>query len=62
MDYEVPDNVTVYSTENTELTTTEYVEREMTELPVENFNTEEEMSFYDFTIPGDYSDYDILEE
>ena len=38
MDYEVPDNVTVYSTENTELTTIEYMEREMTEILVENFN------------------------
>ena len=33
----------------------------MTEHPVENVNTEEEMAFYDLTIPYDYSDYDILE-
>ena len=34
----------------------------MTELPVENIDTKEEMAFDDLTIPGDYSDYDILEE
>ena len=34
----------------------------MTEIPVENVNTEEEMAFDDLTITGDYSDYDILEE
>ena len=32
----------------------------MTEIPVENVNTEEEINFYDLTIPVDYSDYDIL--
>ena len=34
----------------------------MTEAPNENVDTEEEIYFYDLTIPGDYSDYDILEE
>ena len=31
----------------------------MTELPVDNVNTEEVMNFYYLAIPGDYSDYDI---
>ena len=34
----------------------------MTENLDENVDTEEEMGFYDLTIPGSYSDYDILEE
>ena len=34
----------------------------MTENPDENVDTEEEMTFDDLTISGDYSDYDILEE
>ena len=34
----------------------------MTEIPVKNVNKEEEMDFDDLNIPGDYSDYDILEE
>ena len=34
----------------------------MTESPDENVDTEEEMDFYDLTIPGDDSDSDILEE
>ena len=34
----------------------------MTETPDEKVDTEEEMDFYDLTIPGDYSDYDILVE
>ena len=33
----------------------------MTESPDENVDTEEEMAFDDLNIPGDYSDYDILE-
>ena len=36
--------------------------RQMTELPVQNANTEAEMDFDNLTIPGDYSDYDILDE
>ena len=59
LDNEVHDNVYVHSTEITKLTTTESVEIQMTGLQLENFNTEEEMSFDDLTIPGDYSDYDI---
>ena len=47
---------------NTELSTSESVARKITETPDENFDTEEEMTFDDLTIPGDYSDYDILEE
>ena len=34
----------------------------MKEYPDENVDTEEEMDFYYLTIPGDDSDYDILEE
>ena len=34
----------------------------MTESLNENFDTEEEMAFDDLTIPGDDSDYAILEE
>ena len=56
------DNVDVNLTENTELTTTESVARKMTECPVENVDTEEEMAFDDLTITGDYSEYDILKE
>ena len=32
----------------------------MTETPDENVDAEEEMDFYYLTIPGDYSDCDIL--
>ena len=48
--------------ENNELSTSESVARKMTETLDENIDTEEEMAFDDMTIPGDYSDYDILEE
>ena len=34
--------------------------RKITETPDENFDTEEEISFDDLTIPGDYSVCDIL--
>ena len=34
----------------------------MTKIPFENVDKEEEMAFDDLIIPGDYSDYDILEE
>ena len=33
----------------------------MTEHRVETINTEKGMRFDDFTITGDYSDYDVLE-
>ena len=36
--------------------------RQITELPVENVNTEEEMDFADLAIPSNYSDYDSPEE
>ena len=36
--------------------------KKITETPDENVDTEEEISFDDLTIPGDYSDYNILEE
>ena len=38
------------------------MEREMIEHSVETVDTEEEISFDNLTINGDYSDYDILEE
>ena len=47
-------------TEKNELSNTKSVARKMTESPVENVDTEEEIYFYDLTIPGDYSDYGIL--
>ena len=47
---------------NTELSTSESVARKITYTPDENVDTEESMSFDDLTIPGNYSDYDILEE
>ena len=56
------ENVAVHYTENTELSTTESVARQMTKNPIENVNTEEEIYFDDLAIPGNYSDYDILEE
>ena len=62
LDNEGLEYVAVHSTENNELTTTESVARQLTEHPVENVNTEEEMDFYDLTIPGDYSDYGIFDE
>ena len=34
----------------------------MTETTDENVDTEEEIDLYEQTIPGDYSDNDILEE
>ena len=34
----------------------------MTEVPVENVSTEEEMDFDNLNTTGDYRDYDILEE
>ena len=36
--------------------------RNITDNPDENDDTEEEMVFDNLNIPGDYSDYDILEE
>ena len=36
--------------------------RKITETPDEDVDTEEEMYSGGLTIPGDYSDYDILEE
>ena len=47
---------------NTELNTSESVERKITETPYENVDTEEAMSFDDMNIPCYYCDYDILEE
>ena len=42
-DDEVLDNAAVHSTKNTELTTTESVEREITELSVKNVKTSEKL-------------------
>ena len=39
LDYEVLYNVVVHSTESTEINTNEYMTRQMTKLPGENFNT-----------------------
>ena len=36
--------------------------RKMTETPDKNVDTEEEITYDHLTIPGDYSDYDILAE
>ena len=47
---------------NTELSTSESVARKMTQTPDENVDTWEEIALYYLTIPGDYSDYDILDE
>ena len=47
--------------ENTKLTTTESVEREIIELPVDNVNTEEEMGFGELTIPGAQKPTEITE-
>ena len=45
---------------NTEFITSESLARKITETTDENVDTEEQMSFYYFTIPGYYSYYDIL--
>ena len=47
---------------NTELSNSNSAAKKLTENPDENFNTEEDMDFDDLNIPGDYSDYDILQE
>ena len=46
----------------TELSNIESGEIKIKESPVENVDTEEAIYFDDLTVPGDYSDYDILEE
>ena len=52
----------VHYNEKTELSTTKSVGRKIIESSVENFNTEEEIDFDNLIIPGNYSDYVILEE
>ena len=47
---------------NTELCTSELVAQKITETPYENVDTKEEMYFDNLNMPGDYSDYDVLEE
>ena len=47
---------------NAELSTSESVAGKITETQDEKVDTEEEIYFDDLTIPGDYSDYGILEE
>ena len=45
-----------------EVSTNEPVEREINYPSVEIFNVEKYAHFEELTIPGDYSDYDVLEE
>ena len=47
---------------NTELGNSNSVARRLKENPNEDVDAEEEMYFYDLTIPVNYSYYDILEE
>ena len=47
------ENVAVHYTENNKLSTTESTERQNKEIPVDNVDSEEEISFDDLTIPGD---------
>ena len=56
------ENMIVQYTGNTQLSTYESVARKMTETPDENVDTKEEIDFDNFTITGDQSYYDILEE
>ena len=56
------ENVTVYFTESTELSTTESVARQLPESLVENVNTEEEIAFDGLNSTSDYSKYYILEQ
>ena len=46
---------------NTELSTSKSAARKITETPDKNVDTEEEISFDNLTIPGDYIYHDILE-
>ena len=57
-DIELDTNVEV----KTELSTSDSVTGPLTENPDEKVDTEEEMDFDEWTITGNYSDYDILEE
>ena len=63
-DYSVATDIDLDSnmTKNTELSTSTLVARQLTENPYDMVDVEEEMSYEDLTITGDYSDYDILEE
>ena len=47
---------------NSEFSTSESVAGKIRQTPDENVDTEEEMAFDDLTIPGNYSDYNILEK
>ena len=47
--------------ENNELSTPESVSTKVIKTPDENIDIEEEIASDDLTIPGDYSDHDILE-
>ena len=49
-------------TKKTELITSALVARQLTENQYDKVDAEEEMSFENLTISGNYSDYDILEE
>ena len=63
-DYSVATDIDLDSnmTKNTELSTSTLVVRQLTENPYDMVDVEEEISYEDLTITGDYSDYDILEE
>ena len=49
-------------TKNTELITSASVARQLTENPHDTVDTEEEASFEEITITGNYSDYNNSEE
>ena len=49
-------------TKNTELSASASVARQLTENLDTNVDTEEEIDFYDLTITGNYSDYNILDK
>ena len=49
-------------TKKTQLSTSTLVERKLTENQYDMVDTEEEMSFVDLTITGNYSDYYFLEK
>ena len=49
-------------TKNTELSTSTLVSRQLKENTYDMVDSEEEISSEDFTITGNYSDYNILEE
>ena len=63
-DYSVVTDIHLGSnvTKNTDLSTSTLVAKKLTENADDMVDAEEEISSDNFTITGDYSDYDILEE